>query len=270
MAEGGKGRRLAGRRLLSLLSLAGTTAAVWSGTSGFHGSTAADAPVDRPSSNAPIGPAGSTWLAAHGTPAGRSAPVADLAIVASSPGVTADTTQAPAAPAAPASTVPATATTVVAESTTTAPPLPYHEAVGRDALARIAYPWQQELEGWTIQFLPGRAGLLGGTWTYEKRVEIYVRDGQTVDEVAFTLAHELGHAVDVTHFDEVQRQKWRSVRAIPADTPWWVESGATDFSSGSGDWAEAFAVWQVGGASQSRLGGQPTAAELAVVAQLST
>ena len=262
MAEGGYGRRLAGRRLLSLLSLAGTTAAVWSGGSKPPDSAAADAPVDRQSSGVLVGGSdASPWLPVQGTPAGRSAPVADLALVETA------TALAPVPTTVTAASSPTV--TTAASTTTAAPTLPYHEAVGRDAVARISYPWQQELEGWTIQFLPGRAGLLGGTWTYEKRIEIYVRDGQTVEEVSFTLAHELGHAVDVTRFDDVQRQKWRSVRGISPDTPWWVESGATDFSSGSGDWAEAFAVWQVGGVSQSRLAGQPTAAELAAVMQLS-
>jgi hypothetical protein len=58
-------------------------------------------------------------------------------------------------------------------------------------------------------------------------------------------------------------------RAIDAAAPWWVESGATDFSSGSGDWAEAFAVWQIGGESHSRVAPQPSPAQLKLLADLS-
>ena len=145
----------------------------------------------------------------------------------------------------------------------------YWEVVGQAALAQIGFPWQSKLPGWTIEFLPGRSGLLGGTWTYEKRIEIYVRDYQDVDEVAFTLAHELGHAVDVTMLSDADRETWRQTRAFSdPNAPWWVASGATDFSSGAGDWAESFAVWQIGGWSHSKLAGQPSNSQLAVLARL--
>jgi len=119
-----------------------------------------------------------------------------------------------------------------------------------------------------VKFLPGRAGILGGTGTYERRVEIYVRVDQTVEDVAFTLAHELGHAVDVTYFGQDERRAWLAARGLDPDTPWWVESGATDFGSGAGDWAEAFAIHLFGGTGHSRLAGQPDAAQLELVARL--
>ena len=52
---------------------------------------------------------------------------------------------------------------------------PLSQAVGRDAVAPDRLSVAAGTEGWTIQFLPGRPGLLGGTWTYEKRIKIYVR-----------------------------------------------------------------------------------------------
>ncbi len=157
---------------------------------------------------------------------------------------------------------------VGAEETTSTTPvdLPVHEAVGAEALTLISYPWRSVLPGWSVRFLPGRPGYLGGTWTETKRVEVYVREGQSVEEIAFTLAHELGHAIDVTHFGDADRKRWASVRGF--DAPWWAGSGVSDYASGSGDFAESFAVWQVGGRSLSKLGGQPTAEQLAVLADL--
>lgn len=154
-------------------------------------------------------------------------------------------------------------------ATDLAPDTTWYERIGEAALAKVTYPWTDRLAGWSIVFLPGRPGLLGGTWTYEQRIEIYVRESQTAQDVAFTLAHELGHAVDVTLMSEHDRQRWKTARAIDAAVPWWVESGATDFSSGSGDWAEAFAVWQIGGESHSRVAPQPSPAQLKLLADLS-
>lgn len=136
-------------------------------------------------------------------------------------------------------------------------------------LARISYPWQTRLPGWTIDFLPGKDGYLGATWSRAHRIEIYVRDGQTVDELAFTLAHELGHAVDLTYFDETDRDRWLAGRGV-AGASWWTDSGAGDYAVGAGDFAESFAVWQVGGRSLSTLAGQPTDAQLALLTELVT
>ena len=134
-------------------------------------------------------------------------------------------------------------------------------------LGRISYPWERELAGWTIEFLPGRPGFLGATWPDRKRIEIFVRADLDDIEVAFTLAHEIGHAVDVTHFDEDDRLRWLKARGRTG-TPWWTGSGSSDFEVGAGDWAEAFAVWQVGGRSLSTLSDQPDAEDLALVAEL--
>lgn len=133
------------------------------------------------------------------------------------------------------------------------------------ALQRISYPWASRLPGWSVAFLPARPGLLGATYRVERRIEIYVRADQTVDEVAFTLGHELGHAVDLSLGDDGQRAAWLRARGVP-DAPWWVADGAADFASGAGDFAEAFAVWQTGGTGESRLAPHPTADQLALVA----
>jgi hypothetical protein len=148
-------------------------------------------------------------------------------------------------------------------------PIPtWYERLGAEVLGELAFPWSTRLPGWTVRFLPGRDGLLGGTWTYERRIEIYIRPCQPRHDVAFTVAHELGHAVDVALLSEADRLEWKRQRGLDASVPWWVDSGASDLSSGSGDWADAFAVWQVGGTSHSRVAGQPTPADLALLARL--
>jgi len=134
-------------------------------------------------------------------------------------------------------------------------------------VGRISYPWERELAGWTIEFLPGRPGFLGATWPDRKHIEVFVRDDLDDAELAFTLAHEIGHAVDVTHLDEDDRARWLRARGR-LGTPWWTGSGLSDFEVGAGDWAEAFAVWQVGGRSLSTLSAQPDAGDLALVAEL--
>ncbi len=134
-------------------------------------------------------------------------------------------------------------------------------------LALISYPWQQRLPGWTIEFLPGRTGYLGYTWIAERRIEIYARSSQSAADLAFTLAHELGHAVDLTLFGQAERTTWLEARGR-LDVPWWPSGAYSDFSSGCGDWAEAFAVWQLGGRTMSEVAGQPSGADLALVARL--
>ncbi len=135
------------------------------------------------------------------------------------------------------------------------------------ALALLRDPWLDRLEGWTIEFLPARAGYLGATWARTKRIEIYIGEGQSLDELAFTLAHELGHALDVTLLDVNQRDQWLQARGVP-EASWWGTSGDSDYGVGAGDWAEAFAVWQVGGPSYSTLAGALTPAQLELLAQL--
>lgn len=140
---------------------------------------------------------------------------------------------------------------------------------GRAALDTISYPWRELLPGWTINFLPEKDGLYGLTIVPEKRIEIYVREDQSTTFLAHVLAHELGHAVDVTLNTGPDRRSWEAVRGIDSD-PWWPGSGATDFSTGAGDFAESFAAWQVGTQSfRSKLAGAPSAEQIELLAELS-
>ena len=135
-------------------------------------------------------------------------------------------------------------------------------------LARIGYPWQQRLGAWTVAFLPGRPGLRGLTYVQLHRIEIYVRPEFTDQQVAEVVAHELGHAVDVTLLDNTERVQWLTARGLSPSTPWFNVDEGGDFGSGTGDFAEAFAGWQVGKVSQSRLAGPLTAPQLALLATL--
>ncbi len=139
---------------------------------------------------------------------------------------------------------------------------------GRWALAQISYPWQEMLPGWTIEFDEERDGLFGLTLVDDQRIEIYVRDDQSDELLVHIVAHELGHAVDVTLNNGPDRRAWQAARGIE-DEPWWPNSGASDFHTGAGDFAESFAYWQAESDSfRSKLGSAPSPEQLELVARL--
>ena len=140
---------------------------------------------------------------------------------------------------------------------------------GQDALHLIGYRWRRHLPTWSIDFLPANAGLRGLTRTQERRIEIYVRDTDTAWELARVIAHELGHAVDLSHLDIDDRRAWRLLRGIDDQTPWWPDDGRADFATVAGDFAECFASWQVGSSSLSQVAGRCGAEAHALVGALS-
>jgi len=144
------------------------------------------------------------------------------------------------------------------------------DARGAAALALISYPWQAQLPEWTITFHPPKKGLYGLTLVSEKRIEIYLRDGETQALLAHVIAHEIGHAVDVSCNDGPNRRVWSEAREL-GSAPWWPGDGATDFSTGAGDFAESFAVWQVGPEHfRSKLADPPTDEQLEILSKLAT
>ena len=180
----------------------------------------------------------------------------------------------PTAPAAP--TVPASPTATVepdaVQGTLVDPRVPADdevELIGAEALTLIPYDWEDRLPGWRISFSDDRDDVRGLTYSAERRIEVYVRDGDTAFDVARVIAHELGHAVDLAHGSSSTRQAWRAQRSIDDDTPWWPGSGAADFATGAGDFAECFASWLVGSRSLSQVAGPCTSEDLATVAALS-
>ncbi len=140
--------------------------------------------------------------------------------------------------------------------------------IGLAALDQISYPWASMLPAWTIEFTEPNDELFGLTHTRDERIEIFVRPDQTVEQLAHVIAHELGHAVDVTLNDGDDRRAWQDARSVGA-AEWWPGSGTTDFATGAGDFAESFAAWQVGEAGfRSEIGDVPTDAQIELMQDL--
>jgi hypothetical protein len=167
---------------------------------------------------------------------------------------------------------------------TTAPPPPAGSAraverLGSDelrssaarALGLVRYDWQRGLPGWQLRFLPGRAGVRGYTYPDTRVIEVFVRADDSPEGLAHVVAHELGHAVDVTHLDDGERAAWRTARGIPGGAPWFPGvNGGTDFASGAGDFAESFAWTFAGPPWFSDLGPPPDRLQTALVGQLAS
>ncbi len=137
-----------------------------------------------------------------------------------------------------------------------------------EATSRITYEWQENLPDWTIQFVPGEGKVAGYTWSSDRHIEVFVRPGDTAESLARVLAHELGHAVDVTLNTGDERRAWLAQRNATSDV-WWPTAGQADFSSGAGDFAEAFAYWQLRETDvRSQVAGTPSRADLALLVQL--
>ncbi len=183
-----------------------------------------------------------------------------------------EATESMTAPAPPTTTTsaptnPVTSTTALSPGVTTDELT--IEQRGQLGLATIDYDWRSNLPGWTITFSSGRDGMLGLTYVESKTIEIFVRNGQSNTLLAHVIAHEMGHAVDVTLNNSDDRRRWQEAREIESAS-WWPGDGTTDFSTGAGDFAESFAAWQVGPSNfRSKLDGAPDAKQLGLMAELS-
>jgi hypothetical protein len=136
------------------------------------------------------------------------------------------------------------------------------ERVGQAALAMIDYDWQAL--GWEIAFLPERDGFLGLALGPQRRIEIFVRPSQSVDDVAHVVAHEIGHAVDLTYNDDRRRRVWLKRRGLEPRREWFGCDGCTDYATPAGDFAETFEHAMLGPSGwQSEVAPLPGDSELA-------
>lgn len=136
------------------------------------------------------------------------------------------------------------------------------------ALAELGIDLAGQLPGWTLSFESPRSGMKGTAFPYEKRIEIYVRDNFSRAELLHVVAHEIGHALDVTYLDDAKRARWAEARGY-SGRQWWTGNGQTDFSVGAGDWAECYAWSRLGyGPWYSNLGDQPGAELTALMYEL--
>lgn len=158
--------------------------------------------------------------------------------------------------------------TTVTPATVPAPPTDL-QLLRERILASISFPWATRLPGWSIEFHPPREGFRGSTRPKERTIRIYERRGSSFEDYRHVTLHEIGHAVDVTLLDAADRHRWQRTRGRDPRAAWWVTSGADDFASGAGDWAESFARWQgADDAFHSTIGGVPDQRQLDVLADI--
>ena len=94
--------------------------------------------------------------------------------------------------------------------------------------------------------MPPQPGVRGMIFQREHRIEIYARPADDARHIAYDIAHELGHAIDMTFNTAKTRRKWMQMRGIDPSTPWFGCDRCTDFSTPAGDFAETCAYLLLG------------------------
>jgi hypothetical protein len=132
-------------------------------------------------------------------------------------------------------------------------------------LGLIHYPWQAL--GYDVVLLGPRPGFRAMTISDRRRIEIYMRNGENPLDIAYDLAHELGHAFDLERNDDVRRARWCVLRGIDPAAPWFGCNRCPDYSTPAGDFAETFAYLLLGpGNYHSRMAPAPTDKEVTELA----
>jgi hypothetical protein len=139
---------------------------------------------------------------------------------------------------------------------------------GAQALALINYPWQTL--GYQVSFEPGRDTYLGLTDSGTRVIHVFVRDNESMDTLARTIGHEMGHALDFSLTTDAERAQYIAIRGINATVDTWFGCDACeDYSTAAGDWAETFQYYLFGpGQYFSKMGPPPSADQLAQLAAI--
>jgi hypothetical protein len=183
----------------------------------------------------------------------------------------------PTAVAVPATGAPqpTSTTTSAPPATTTTAPTTTAAAIPRPDRIRalVDFPFEQVAPAWQISFeAASQDGLLGIADQELQVIRVYVRADESDAALAFTLAHEMAHALDALHVTPDERDEYRSLRGMPQSLDWlweWDGGSSGDFVMPAGDFAESFAVATTGETSDwaSDLGPPPsTAVQQRVVA----
>jgi hypothetical protein len=141
-------------------------------------------------------------------------------------------------------------------------PAPRPESV----LEMLPIQWQKL--GYEIVFMPPRIGFRAMTFPAQHRIEVYARPQDNLDLQAYDIAHELGHAIDVTYNTAETRKQWMESRRIDPSTPWFGCDRCTDYSTPAGDFAETFAMFLCGPKYfRGRIAARPTSEEMTILSQ---
>jgi hypothetical protein len=129
------------------------------------------------------------------------------------------------------------------------------------ALGLLQIPWQKL--GYQIVFMPPRVGFRAMTFPAKRRIEIYARPQDDMELLAYDIAHELGHAIDLTHNNAKSRREWMEARGIDPETVWFGCDRCSDYNTPAGDFAETFALMLCGPKYyRSRIATRPTAEDI--------
>lgn len=163
---------------------------------------------------------------------------------------------------APATTTTLPTTTTAAPTTSTAAaPVPQPETA-EEFLYRVI-----DDMGWTLEHKGPNADHTGLAHPFEKRIELFHNDRSTDAFRLRVLAHEVGHLVDVELLTDTERTAWMNSRLI--NIGWYPTlAGVSDFETGAGDFAEAFAEIVMGDIDNRSEFGDLTEEQLAWVATI--